>query len=86
MAALALEQIWSMKDEYEADKRALLFLGLFENGQPLQDDQFKKWKLRHGLKAEEVKQAAEFAMQRGWILEESSGIYLTLEGQQKREG
>ena len=86
MAALTLEQIRSMKDEYDADKLALLFLGLFENGQPLQEDQFKKWKLRHGLKAEEVKQAAEFAMQRGWILEESSGIYLTLEGQQKREG
>jgi hypothetical protein len=41
--------------------------------------------LRHGLKAEEIKQAAEFAIERGWILEETSGIYLTLEGQHKRE-
>jgi hypothetical protein len=85
MAALTLEQIRSMKDEYEADKLALLFLGLFESGQPLQEDHFKKWKFRHGLKADEIKQAAEFATESGWILEENSGIYLTLEGQHKRE-
>jgi hypothetical protein len=85
MAALTLEQIRSMKDEYEADKLALLFLGLFEKGRPLQEDHFKKWKSRHGLKAEDIKKAVEFAMESGWILEETSGIYLTLEGQHKRE-
>jgi hypothetical protein len=38
-------------------------LGLFESGQPLQEDHFKKWKFRHGLKADEIKHAAEFAIE-----------------------
>jgi hypothetical protein len=86
MASLTLEQIRSMLDDDDnVDKLAMQFLVLFEEGKPLQEEPFKKWKARHGITAERIKMAAQLALESGWILEESSGIYLTIEGTNKRD-
>lgn len=86
MAALTLEQIRSIPDDqYDLNKLAMSFLGLFEEGKPIQEEALYKWKLRHGTMAARTKMAVEFALENGWILEEWSGIYLTIEGTIKRD-
>ena len=45
-----------------------------------------RWKSRHGLRAETIKNTFELVLKNGWVLEDPTGIYLTHEGQKTRDG
>jgi len=86
VAALTLKDVQSMQDDEEMGNLVFDLLQLFDANGPLQKEAVMRWKSRHGLKAEPIKNTFELALSNGWILEDPTGIYLTHEGQKTRDG
>lgn len=85
MAAFTLKDVPSMQDGEEMGNLVFDLLQLFDASRPLQKEAVMRWKSRHGLKAETIKNTFELALKKGWILEDPTGIYLTHEGQKTRD-
>jgi hypothetical protein len=86
MAAFTFSQMLNGRDEDKAaDDLAFELLELFEDGKPLREEKFMNWKLRHKISNEQIKKAAEAAISKGWILEDSAGLHLTHEGRYERD-
>ncbi len=86
MAALTLKDVQSMQDNEDIGNLVFDLLQLFDASGPLQKESVMRWKSRHGLRAETIKNTFELVLKNGWVLEDPTGIYLTHEGQKTRDG
>ena len=65
MAALTLKDVPSMQDGEEMGNLVFDLLRLFDASGPLQEEAVMRWKSRHGLKAEPIKNTFELALRNG---------------------
>ena len=86
MAALTLKDVQSMQDNEDIGSLVFDLLQLFDASVTLQKELVMRWKSRHGLRAETIKNTFELVLKNGWVLEDPTGIEVTHEGQKTRDG
>lgn len=70
----------------KAERLALEFLEMFERDRPLDQEEFEEWIQINAFSADEVRDAAQEAVRKGWVEDTSDGLRLTDAGRKKTEG
>lgn len=89
MATVRLSDIENLGDELpisKAERLALEFLEMFERDRPLDQEEFEEWMQIHAFSADEVLNAAQEAVRKGWVEDTTDGLRLTDAGRKKTEG
>jgi hypothetical protein len=86
MPAITLEQIQRMQQEEESRQiqSDLLpyFLSLFDEGKPLQKETFDEWRLQNMIPLRRIVFAANEAVEKGFIVQQPDGLYITQAGRE----
>ena len=89
MATVRLSDIENLGDELpisKAERLALEFLEVFERDRPLDQEEFEEWIRINAFSADEVRDAAQQAVRKGWVEDTTDGLRLTDAGRKNTEG